>query len=250
MLVGGCGNPMWGSSTSRLAQEEIRMDDSRWVPQKPVPVPTGLRPHYKTIARASRSLSCASSTLPTRQPRRCLRVRQIQPLSTLETPTLPTSPQRSFGWSIPHSPGTTSARSSTVRIPPITQPDCDGHSYPRPGIVIVLYFQTIAALVSPLNRKGEKVKWGLVGYSTVMFGLATTFTAMNVRLQQLSYIDNREFPGIPNVLPPGPIGWSLFMYSKALVIVPNACFIIANWMADGLLVSSAPVYHTLRDTRS
>ena len=107
-----------------------------------------------------------------------------------------------------------------------------------------MYFQTIAALVSPLNRKGEKVKWGLVGYSTVMFALVTIFTAMNVRLQQLSYIDNREFPGIPNVLPPGPIGWSLSMYSKALVIVPNACFIIANWMADGLLVSSAPIYHT------
>jgi hypothetical protein len=108
---------------------------------------------------------------------------------------------------------------------------------PRLGMVIFLYFQTIAALVSPFHRKGEGIKWGLVGYSTVMFGLVTTFTAMNVRLQQLSYIDNREFPGVPNVLPPGPIGWSLFMYSKPLVIIPNACFIIANWMADGLLVS-------------
>jgi len=133
-----------------------------------------------------------------------------------------------------------------VRNPSITQPGRGGNSYPSLlGIVIVLYFQTIAALVSPLNRKGEKVKWGLVGYSTVMFGLVTTFTAMNVRLQQLSYIDNREFPGIPNVLPPGPIGWGLFMYSNALVIVPNACFIIANWMADGLLVSSAPAYRTM-----
>lgn len=111
-------------------------------------------------------------------------------------------------------------------------------------MVVVLYFQTIAALVSPFHRKGQGIKWGLVGYSTVIFGLVTTFTAMNVRLQQLSYIDNREFPGVPNVLPPGPIGWSLFMYSKPLVIVPNACFIIANWMADGLLVSiSAHLRH-------
>jgi len=104
-------------------------------------------------------------------------------------------------------------------------------------MVIFLYFQTIVALLSPSHRKGQDIKWGLVGYSTVMFGLVTTFTAMNVRLQQLSYIDNREFPGVTNALPPGPIGWSLFMYSKPLVIVPNACFIIANWMADGLLVS-------------
>jgi len=72
-----------------------------------------------------------------------------------------------------------------------------------------------------------------------MLGLATTFTALNVRLQQLAYIDNREFPGVPNLLPPGPIGWALSMYSKSWVIVANACFIIANWMADGLLVSTS-----------
>ena len=106
-------------------------------------------------------------------------------------------------------------------------------------MVIVLYFQTIAALMSPVHRKGKTVKWGLVGYSTVMFLLVTTFTAMNVRLQQLSYIDNRDFPGIPNSLPPGPIGWGLSMYSKPLVIVPNACFVIANWLADGLLVGTS-----------
>ena len=104
-------------------------------------------------------------------------------------------------------------------------------------MIIVLYFQTVAALVSPVHRKGKTVKWGLIVYSTVMFGLATTYTAMNVRLQQLSYIDNREFPGISNVIPPGPIGWTIFMYSKPLVIVPNVCFIIASWLADGLLVS-------------
>jgi len=103
-------------------------------------------------------------------------------------------------------------------------------------MVIFLYFQTISALLSPFHRKGQGVKWGLVGYTTIMFGLVTIFTAMNIRVQQLSYIDNREFPGVPGVLPPGPIGWSLFMYSKPLVIIPNACFIIANWMADGLLV--------------
>ena len=97
--------------------------------------------------------------------------------------------------------------------------------------------QTLAALVSPFYRKGQNIKWGLVVFSTVMFGLVTTFTAMNVRLQQLSYIDNREFPGVPDFFPPGPVGWSLFMYSKPMVIVPNVCFNITNWLADGLLVS-------------
>jgi hypothetical protein len=108
-------------------------------------------------------------------------------------------------------------------------------------MLVVLYFQAITALVNPLYREGQSIKWGLVGYLTVLFGLATTFTALKVRLQQLAYIDNREFPGlpygVPHTIPPGPIGWSLLMYSKPLAIIPNVCFIIANWMADDLLVS-------------
>jgi len=69
---------------------------------------------------------------------------------------------------------------------------------------------------------------------------------MNIRLQQLSYIDNREFPGVAGALPPGPIGWSLLMYAKPLVIVPNACFIIANWMADGLLMYRCYVIYNMQ----
>lgn len=55
-----------------------------------------------------------------------------------------------------------------------------------------------------------------------------------------SYIDHREFPG-------GPIAYSFFLYSKPLVIIPNACFIISNWLADGLLVSQLDGYYETRN---
>ena len=206
-------------------------------------VPTVPCVRYKTITRTPRSpRSGLPSTLRVNQPRQCL------PLVVLATPTLPRLPQSSSGWSMLRTLGTALARSSTVSISFVTQPNNNGHSCPsRPGMTIVLYFQTVAVLVSPANRKGKTVKWGLVGYSTVMFGLVTTFTAMNVRLQQLAYIDNREFPGIANTIPPGPMGWALLMYSKPLVIVPNACFITANWLADGLLVSTSTLGGNVAD---
>ena len=125
------------------------------------------------------------------------------------------------------------------------------HPHPRPrlstltssvrfalGIVVVLFFQCIAALLNPDHRRGEPIKWGLVAYTVVMFSVATIQTAMDLRLQSISNIDNREFPG-SEVAPPGPVGYQSFIASEALSIIPNALFTLSNWMADGFLVSSS-----------
>ena len=61
---------------------------------------------------------------------------------------------------------------------------------------------------------------------------------MNLDIQSVSYIDNREFPG-NDALPPGPLGYQYLIYSKAISIVPNLMFLLNNWLADGLLVSFA-----------
>ena len=106
------------------------------------------------------------------------------------------------------------------------------------GVVIVLFFNCMGALVNPVNHRGQGIKWGLVFYTVVMFAFVTVYTAMNLNLQSISYIDNREFPGVGDVLPPGPLGYQWFMYSNALTIVPNLMFLLNNWMADGLLVGS------------
>ena len=96
----------------------------------------------------------------------------------------------------------------------------------------------MAALFDPVHRSGERVKWGLVSYTVVMFSLATVCTAMNLHIQSISFIDNRDFPGLEDLLPPGPIGYVGFIYDKAINVIPNVAFLLNNWLADGLLVSS------------
>ena len=108
------------------------------------------------------------------------------------------------------------------------------------GIVIVLFFQSMAALFDPANRRREGVKWGLVIYTVLMFSFVTVYTAMNSDTISIAFIDNREFPGVGDVLPPGPMGYQSFIYSKAISIVPNLMFLLNNWLADGLLVRFAP----------
>ena len=106
-----------------------------------------------------------------------------------------------------------------------------------PGMVIVLFFKCMAALLGPIYRNREGVKWGLVFFTVVMFAVDTVGTTMNLNVQSDAYINNREFPGITGKLPPGPLGYRMFISSKTLGIVPNIMFNLSNWLADGLLVS-------------
>lgn len=105
------------------------------------------------------------------------------------------------------------------------------------GMVIVLFFKCMAALLNPARRK-EGIKWGYVSYTAAMFSAVTVFVGMELNILSVSYIDNRRFAGVGGMLPPGPHGYELFIYSKALSIVPNLMFLLTNWLADGLLVSS------------
>ena len=108
------------------------------------------------------------------------------------------------------------------------------------GVVVVLFFRCMSALLNPANRARGNVKWGLVAHAVAMFSFATVYTAFTLNIQSISYIDNRQFPGVGNVLPPGPVGYQFFIYSKPMGIVPNVMFLLDTWLADALLVSCPP----------
>lgn len=95
------------------------------------------------------------------------------------------------------------------------------------------------SLFNPTNRVGGKIKWGLVAHTAAMFTVATIGTAMGLTHQSNSYIDNRDSPG-SDELPPGPIGYKDLVYSKAISVIPNFMFLANQWLADALLVRSAP----------
>ena len=106
------------------------------------------------------------------------------------------------------------------------------------GIVIVLFFQCVAALFNSAHRRGKNSKWGLLSYITATFSVVTVLIAMQLNLQSISYIDNREYPGVDGVTPPGPLGYQESIHASALTVIPDLMFLLNGWMADALLVSS------------
>ena len=103
----------------------------------------------------------------------------------------------------------------------------------------MLFLKCTAALLNPAYRiGGEPIKWSLVSYTVVMFSLATIQIAVGAHFQSISYIDNREFPGLVGAISPGPIGYSVFVDHEALDILSLVIFFLNAWLADGLLVSS------------
>ena len=79
-----------------------------------------------------------------------------------------------------------------------------------------------------------------------MFSFVTVYTAINLYLQSISYIDNRDFPGTDAMPLPGPLGYQTFICANALNVVPSIVFSLNTWLADGLLVGfmSNSVAHT------
>lgn len=76
---------------------------------------------------------------------------------------------------------------------------------------------------------GRFQSWFLVGFIFLLFLMGTINLACNTKMNQLMFIDNRDFPG-------GPNAWFFTNYNSGINTAGNAAYIIANFLADGLLV--------------
>lgn len=103
------------------------------------------------------------------------------------------------------------------------------------GIVIVLFFHCMSALLGPVSRKKGGIKWELVAHTVAMFSFVTVYTAANLDFQSISYIDNRNFPGGDGV-PPGPFGYQIYVYFIPISLIQSIMFALNGWLADGLLL--------------
>ena len=111
------------------------------------------------------------------------------------------------------------------------------------GIVVVLFFKCMAALLKPIHIRGDGVKWGLVSYTVIMFSFVTVFTATSLTVQSNSYIDNRGLkvtyenePVVPYFY--GPFEYESTTCPRVFGFTPGLMFLFNYWLADGLLVSS------------
>lgn len=78
-----------------------------------------------------------------------------------------------------------------------------------------------------------------------MFSLVTIHTGMSLHLQSISFIDNRDFPGVDKSTLTGPIVFQALSQADPIRVVPDVVFLLNNLLADGLLVSSASSSVTL-----
>jgi len=97
------------------------------------------------------------------------------------------------------------------------------------GMLVVLFFKCMTALLGSAHRRGEGIKWGLVSYTVITFSLATMYTGSILDELSISYIDNRNFPD-------GPYRYLIYTNLSAVGFIPRTAFRLGNWLADGLLV--------------
>jgi len=114
------------------------------------------------------------------------------------------------------------------------------------GIVVVLFFKCMGALLRPANRTGGIMKWGLVAHTGAMFSFLTILVATVLDIQSISYIDNRAFPVTDGAPWAGPVAYQLAIYSKAISVVPVIMFLLNNWLADGLLLYRCCVIYDMK----
>ena len=100
----------------------------------------------------------------------------------------------------------------------------------------MLFFRCLSTLLNPVDRTRGGIKWGFVAHVVLMFSLVTVYTAANLDLQSISYIDNREYPGLNDGFP-GPFNYEYLIYYKPISVISPVMFIMNYWLADGLLVS-------------
>lgn len=100
------------------------------------------------------------------------------------------------------------------------------------GMLVILYCVTLESLWRVLYRsKGKEARrtWFFIGYITILFILGTLYFIAETWGTEAAFVDYRNFPG-------GPLGWEGVSDAYPLIYMGNVVYILADWMADGLLV--------------
>lgn len=98
------------------------------------------------------------------------------------------------------------------------------------GVVLTLYCICTYFLFLQY-RRGENQRTAVISliYTSVMLFLGTVYVASNARTAQLSYVNDRNYPG-------GPAQYAIFIFDQPITIVGLVAFFGANWMTDAVLV--------------
>jgi len=105
------------------------------------------------------------------------------------------------------------------------------------GIELTLSAICFKLLVRRINRQNYRCSCCLLAFVTVIFLLGTIFMAGNSEFTQLSFIEDRNFPG-------GPGAFEVAMFAIPAGEVGMAAMVVGNWLMDLLLVWRCMVIYT------
>ena len=77
--------------------------------------------------------------------------------------------------------------------------------------------------------RARKPAWPLIAYISTNFVLGTFGIAAEARFNELTFVDDRNFPG-------GPNAFVIAQYGDFVNIFGTAAYVVLNWLADGLVV--------------
>lgn len=106
------------------------------------------------------------------------------------------------------------------------------------GILSTLFAQCVSHLAPGIFRTARRFDARsrpcnarfLLLYSFVIFALATIGIGGNIRYNELTFVDYRNYPGDPN-------HFAKDFYSSAVSMMSWISYTVLIWLADGLLVS-------------
>lgn len=109
------------------------------------------------------------------------------------------------------------------------------------GVQFILY----AACVHKLWQRQPRIRFTffLIAYMTVLTLMDLIWTATSAYGLQMTFIDNRNYPG-------GPFAFLLVEFSEPSNVLSLASYIVANILADGLLLWRCKVIWTASETYS
>ncbi|KAF9467896.1 hypothetical protein BDZ94DRAFT_1287535 [Collybia nuda] len=96
------------------------------------------------------------------------------------------------------------------------------------GVELTLFSQCMTLLIKQTKRANLKSTMPLIVYISCLFICGSIFMGAAANMARLSFIDNRNIPGGPSI-------YETVMFSIPVDNQGNAAFVIANWLADGLM---------------
>jgi len=94
------------------------------------------------------------------------------------------------------------------------------------GILFTVTFQTLQLF---LGQPKHKIQWGMVMYIAIVFTLASLGFAGNAKFNEMTYIEDRAFPG-------GPNAFTIAFYNTPVNMMSFVSYTIMSWFADGLVL--------------